>query len=322
MIRTLRQIKWMLQWLLATKSWFWTTAFMKHRIPPTYQVQTIKDGDLLLSNSGFIIPRKESVRNLIEAFDELDALGLAGAKFTAHPQWDQIELRGLHFNIYTPQSVRILSEVFLLGVYEVFLPNKPVVIDIGMNVGISSLFFAKTLECPVYGYEPFEDTFTKATDNFSLNPSYSREIHPFHCGVGSRNRKEEFMFCAEASGDSGIVQIPEVYLNGRQFRPEMVEIRSAAEVLDFVIRKEASRNIFLKIDCEGMEYEIIESLAGAGLLSRIWSMVIEWHRRGNLGDPDDIQSVLTANGFVVFGNPHKTSEVGLFYAVRCSTDLK
>lgn len=322
MIRSLRRIKWLLQWLLTTKSWFWTNAFFKYHIPPIYSVYTNENDDLIISNSSFTIPRKEDIKHLIDAFDDVSALALSGARFIANTPWHQIELNGLRFNIYTPQSIRALSEVFLLRVYEVFLPDKPVVIDIGMNVGTTSLFFAKTLECPVYGYEPFEDTFKKATANIRLNPNHSHEIFPFQYGVGSRKRKEDFIFCPEAAGDCGIVPIPEGYRQGRRSWTETVEIISAAEVVDFVLKKEASRNIVLKIDCEGMEYEIIECLAEAGLLSKIWATIIEWHRRGNLGDPAQLQSILTNNGFVVFGNPHKKSEVGLFHAINSKIKLK
>jgi len=101
-----------------------------------------------------------------------------------------------------------------------------------------------------------------------------------------------------------------------------VEIRSAAEVVALVLKKERSRSIVLKIDCEGMEYEIIECLADAGLLSKISAIIMEWHRRGGLGDPVHLHSTLASNGFVLFGNPNKKSDVGMLYAVNSKMKLK
>ncbi len=322
MIRSLKRVKWLLQWYLTTKSLFWTLAFFKYNIPPIYPVHTNENGDLIISDSDFKIPKKENIIHLIDAFEDLNALALSGAKFIVDAPWHKIEVDGLRFNIYTPQSLRILSEVLLHRIYELSVPDKPVVIDIGMNVGVSSLFFAKSLKCPVYSYEPFEDTCKKAIANIKLNPNYAHKISAFQLGVGSNNRKEEFIFCPEASGDCGIVPIPESYRQGRQSYMTKVEIRSAAEVVNFVLKKERSRNIVLKVDCEGMEYEIIECLAEAGLLSKIRAIVLEWHRRGDLGDPANLYSTLASNGFVLFGNPHKKSEVGMLYAVNNKIKLK
>jgi len=322
MIRSLRRIKWLAQWYLKTKSLFWTIAFFKHDIPPVYSVYTNENGDLVILDPDFKIPKHESSEHLIEAFAELHALALSGARFIPGNPWHQIELEGLRFNVYTAQSVRIIAELFLLRIYEISLRDKPVVIDIGMNVGISVLFFAKTLGCRVYGYEPFEDTYKKAIANINLNPRCSRKIIAFQAGVGSGNRKEEFVFCQEAAGDCGIVPIPEDYHHGRQSTMEKVEIQSAAEIVSFVLKKERSRSVVLKVDCEGMEYEIIECLADAGLLSKISAIILEWHRRGNLGDPEHLHSQLASNGFVVFGNPHKKSDVGLSYAVNSKIKLK
>ncbi|MGA7161615.1 MAG: FkbM family methyltransferase [Bacteroidota bacterium] len=322
MIKLLRRIKWLAQWYLKTKSLFWTFAFFKHEIPPVYSVSTSEAGDLVIIGSDFRIPKKENIDYLLEAFAEVHRLALSGARFIPGNPWHQIEFDGMRFNVYTAQSIRIIAELFLLRIYEISLRDKPVVIDIGMNVGISVLFFAKTLGCRVYGYEPFEDTYKKAIANIKLNPRYARSIAAFQAGVGSSNRKEEFLFCPDAAGDCGIVPIPEDYRQGRQSSMEKVEIRSAAEIVSFVLKKERSRSIVLKIDCEGMEYEIIECLADARLLSKISAIIMEWHRRGNLGDPVHLHSTLASNGFVIFGNPHKISDVGISYAVNSKVKLK
>jgi FkbM family methyltransferase len=212
--------------------------------------------------------------------------------------------------------------VFVNRIYEVAAPDPPVVIDIGMNVGITSIFFAKTLGCHVYSYEPFKDTFKKAIANINLNPEISDKIYAFQYAVGSKNREAEFIFCPDSPGDCGIVSIPEGYRQNREVYKEIVEIVSASEVVDFVQRKEPYNDIILKLDCEGMEYEIIHCLSRAGLISNIRAILMEWHRRGNLGDPSELQVVLKRSGFITFGNPFRESEVGMLFGVNILNPAK
>ena len=57
--------------------------------------------------------------------------------------------------------------------------DRYVVFDIGMNVGIASLFFAQRndVEC-VYGFEPFPVTYQRALENISLNVKLMKKIVP------------------------------------------------------------------------------------------------------------------------------------------------
>lgn len=64
-----------------------------------------------------------------------------------------------------------VSEIFVDNTYYLDLAyDDYVVIDIGMNIGIASLFFAAKKEVvKVYGFEPFEDTYNQAIENFKRN---------------------------------------------------------------------------------------------------------------------------------------------------------
>jgi FkbM family methyltransferase len=316
MITFLRHIKWFVKWLRVTKSLFWARVFSRYKIPPIFSVYTDEKRELHFSNSNLVIPKKDTVKHLVEVFGDLNALALSGSRFIPNTPYDQIELSGLRFNIYNEQSIRILSEVFVNRVYEVSLEGQPVVIDIGMNVGISSLFFAETMGGHVYGYEPFKETYNRAVANIRLNPEISDRIYPFRCGVGCRSRKAEFTFCPDSPGDCGIVRIPEVYRRGRDVCQELVEIVSVTDVLELVLRKESGNDIMLKLDCEGMEFEIIDCLQETGFISNISVVLMEWHRRGNLGDPSALQLILAKSGFVTFGNPSRKSEVGMLLGVN------
>jgi hypothetical protein len=73
-----------------------------------------------------------------------------------------------------------------------------------------------------------------------------------------------------------------------------------------------------KIDCEGAEYEIIDSLYHSGKLNAIEAIMMEWHRDG----PDHLLRVLTNAGFTVLSC--STSDVarqGMIYALRSQSPL-
>ena len=70
-------------------------------------------------------------------------------------------------------------------------------------------------------------------------------------------------------------------------------------------------SIVLKIDCEGSEYAILESMDGAGMLARCALIIIETHD----GRQVEAQNVLTKNGFIWFWQRHSKT-LGFLYAVR------
>jgi hypothetical protein len=65
-----------------------------------------------------------------------------------------------------------------------------------------------------------------------------------------------------------------------------------------------------------MEYEIAEALIGEETFARVCAVMLEWHRRGNVGRPDALVRWLTQTGFVVFGKPEGEGDVGMLYATR------
>ena len=76
------------------------------------------------------------------------------------------------------------------------------------------------------------------------------------------------------------------------------------------------REIVLKLDCEGAEYEILCSLREADVLRQIGIIMLEWHRRAGENMPQRIHDLLTAAGYVVFGDAIAGMECGMMRAVR------
>jgi hypothetical protein len=86
-------------------------------------------------------------------------------------------------------------------------------------------------------------------------------------------------------------------------------------VVQEIFSKHPSEELFLKLDCEGAEYEILQKLHESGLLPKIKVVIIEWHFKGY----ESLEKLLGANGFtsVVFPRPTPTiSDMGMIYAFK------
>ena len=69
--------------------------------------------------------------------------------------------------------------------------------------------------------------------------------------------------------------------------------------------------IILKVDCEGSEYDILESMDCSNLLAKCSVVIMETHD----GRQSEAQSMLVKNGFVWFWQKH-TKTLGFLYAVN------
>jgi len=125
--------------------------------------------------------------------------------------------------------------------------NKKNIIDIGANIGDTSLYFAnKGYE--VIGFEPIQKLFEKAKFNINLNKDLSKKIKMVNKAVSCKNGKTKIYVNEDldkGSGDSS------QYLKKDNF--EIVETITIEKIIeDYNINP-----YILKIDCEGCEVDII-----------------------------------------------------------------
>ena len=203
----------------------------------------------------------------------------------------------------------IVEEVFGTLQYGLVEEKPSIVIDIGMNVGVSALFFASQTWCErVIGFEPLASTFSRAERNLSLNPVLATKITAHDYGLGDGNYEARAIVVPGNSGLTSIVQ----RVDGDATRsPDLVEIRNVVEVLEPVLSEADNLHIHLKVDCEGGEREIFSALPG-NMLKRFKTIMLEWH------DQDSRQMIirkLCAMQFTVLINRVKL-QGGLLYAVR------
>lgn len=130
------------------------------------------------------------------------------------------------------------------------LAGVRVVLDVGANVGATSVYFACLFpEAEVHAFEPAEATFRLLEKNARPFPS----IRPHHHGLLDRDADVDLFHGAVGPGQASI----HGDRDGVRSSSERVQVRSAGEWL----KEQAFERIdVLKIDTEGCEVAIIESM--------------------------------------------------------------
>lgn len=289
-LQTLRYIK-------NFKFSFWTAYLIKYQIPIN-DVLITADGNLLFkymhvelskSNPDFFL---KHYKRFFKGFSET---GLV----TIIPENDGVSIifnRKQKFILKTEIDLRVFEEIYFNNAYNFTFPASLEVIDIGMNIGLASLYFAAQPNVKkVYAFEPFKDTYDHAVLNFEQNPEIASKIQPFHFGLGSSNRSEEFFYNPQEKGYMGMVN------NNKNGEVVSVSIKNVTEVLKPILEDAEQVKYMAKIDCEGAEYEIIDSLFHSGLLQKMDAVIIEWHEVNDVNTKiENMKSQFIQSGFSCF----------------------
>lgn len=219
---------------------------------------------------------------------------------------------GIKFFARVLDDINLIEEIFIEQVYR-FERNRPtVVIDIGMNIGLVSMQFAKNPAVQkVYSFDPFRSTFDRAIDNLALNPEISKKIMPSNTGVS--NTEGRLKFNVHDTSDSGSRSTRDD--ESGMGVPIELEMQTASNVLRMVRTNNPDTDIIIKIDCEGAEFAIFDDLATSELLSEVTAFMVEWHTVFPGKNQADLIAPLNDAGFTVIDRSPMNGN-GFFYAVR------
>lgn len=225
------------------------------------------------------------------------------------------ELQGTKFIIENEQDIDIIKEIYFYGIYN-FVYDKPVVVvDIGMNLGFASLYFASRDNVKaVFGYEPFEITYQQALKNFALNLGLAQKITPCQYGIAEKEQTLMIEFDYDVKGSIGMEGIDKNFKPSpdKKLATAEMKLKATQEVFQGILEQYPDVDIVAKVDCEGAEYEIFKVLSETGQLSRIKMVMMEWHKKG----PAPLLNYLNKAGFAAFSRLPASTNVGLLYAVR------
>lgn len=222
-----------------------------------------------------------------------------------------VAIDGLEIEVESFEEFFIIAEIFIDYDYNFLLNEEVVVLDIGMNIGIASLFFSKMHSVSkVYGFEPVPDTYENALYNFNLNPKYKNKIIAKNIGLGKNSRKETFLFDSNWKGNTGVRGKKSAsYQISKSKETREVQIEAVSEVFQSIQKENEKANFIVKIDCEGAEYEIFEKLNATNLIKEAKIYMIEWHDEGS----EMLEKILVENHFVVFSRKLAVNS-GMLYA--------
>jgi FkbM family methyltransferase len=158
------------------------------------------------------------------------------------------------------------EEIFSQQVYYFQTENKqPIIVDVGANIGLSSLYFKKLYPfCKIVAIEPDPDNFKLLTANLC-----DEDVTLIQ--VAASNFKGKMPFYTNADID---YTLPVTSLYKNEFSNKEIEV----EVIDFAEMISSFEEIDLcKIDVEGEESNIIDSLLKDQYLTKIKEYIIEYH---------------------------------------------
>ena len=245
----------------------------------------------------------------------------ANSFFALFIELKQIKIDNVSFKIYINNSHE-LNRALTFNTKEedtlAWLKNNPGLdlVDIGANVGIYSLYFAKISEnSQIYSFEPDASSFTSLVKNISANSTSN--IKAFCIAIGSKKGFYEMNFYDFAAGaGAGSIDSEYIFTNAKDKKKYVQQtfcetLDNCSEELIF------TENCLVKIDVDGPEYEIIKS--GKNFLSsnKVKSVMIEINSKNEI-DKHKIFGLMQSYGYkkIYQGNwidKYKDYEISNFF---------
>lgn len=189
--------------------------------------------------------------------------------------------------------LNLINEIFFTKCYSPeYLPidKNDIVVDIGANVGLFTIYAAKKTLNNVYAYEPFPDNCKFINLNVITNQLKNVKIFQYAISDKIDNQR---LYLADIRGGHLLF---DHNISGKLERYIEVPTITLKQVVEF---NDIERIDFLKIDCEGSEGAIFKSIP-IDYFMKIQKIAMEFHDNVSMLNHDDIIGVLKDNGFKTF----------------------
>lgn len=216
--------------------------------------------------------------------------------------------QGLRFQARTrTYTAGTIKKIFRERIYEpdvLRLPEQGTVVDVGGHIGIFAAYAAsRSPGVRVFTYEPEPENFQDLQTNIALNRL--ENVRAFPEAVGG-TEGERTLYKEEGRGTGG---------HSIVFDWPGGAVRVRCTTLARILERVGGCIDFLKMNCEGGEYEILPPLSPE-IFRKIRQIAIQVHEMGPGGEPsatpESLAERLRTNGFEVF----PSIRAGFLYARR------
>ncbi len=208
------------------------------------------------------------------------------------------------------ELLSIIQEVFFENVYTpihcLSIEHDDIVVDIGANIGVFSLFAAFRTQNTIYAFEPYHGNIEFLNRNIFTNGLYN--IITYGVAVCDKIGSTK-LFLSESSGGHLLF---DHNIKGKLEKYVEVPTTTLQHIMDDNNLKQID---FLKLDCEGSESMVLISTPIA-YLRRVRKISMEFHDNVSQFKHDYIQRFLEKAGFVTTLNWNGHSPFGYIYGKR------
>ncbi len=230
--------------------------------------------------------------------------------------------------IETVESARmVVDEIFFWQLYTpapLFIEENDIVLDIGANAGVFTLFAASKTKNTVYAFEPFPANFEVLQRNIASNAL--QNVVAYNSAVSDTSGTGK-LFVNPHDGKQNLLDehiLPEKiakyktdedldYLDPSKFK-QYVNV-SITTLQAFMDSNNVQKIDFLKLDCEGAEGAILFSTPDE-YLGHVRKITMEFHDHLSQYSHDDIQKRLEEVGFTTQLKWDGISALGYLYGWR------
>jgi len=246
--------------------------FLLKRLLYTHQVKKILAVDRIPSNALFLIDGYQFLNRILENSNH-------------HIYIDEYYVKLLVKNIIIVlenyEDLYVADEIFVKNDYQIDdMVGNTIVIDVGMHVGMASLFFAQQEETQqVYSFEPLPQTYEQALKNILINDKNIQDkIKVFNIGLGNTDKIITVDYSYRWKGSVGLMGLSAAMKkNDPNYKQVKIHIEDVVVHVNTILKRHPKAFIIMKLDCEGAEYEIIDRLMETELIHTIHTFIIEWH---------------------------------------------
>jgi len=301
----------------------WRTACQKSRVPFDMIECTPANALLLrLNHSSIKLPKTLSALRVLSGYSYLyDLEAHTGCLVEFDEQKDVLILQWgqAKYLVDSLEELHTLREIYLAGDYDFTPAESTVLLDIGANVGFTSIFLADiNPDLLIVACEPLPENYLKALNNLAANPQLSGKISLHNYGVFSEDGQKTIVSEIGNRVRSSIV-IDQMNDTRGAIEYTSVKVRRASDLVLQIRALNPTRQIVIKMDCEGSEYEILRNLETDGAINFVSGVLMEWHKLIGTDDNSEfIRAFFKRSGFNIcmHGRTQSKSDIGMAYAFR------